>query len=84
MSVWPNFDDSGDLPPGIHKANLSEVTEHFGKGVPQRHAMARRLAHIYTLAAQTGHLARFIVFGSFVTAKLDPGDVDVYPDGGYF
>ena len=36
------------------------------------------LEHIYTLASQTSHLARFIIFGSFVTAKPDPGDVDIF------
>ena len=27
---------------------------------------------------ETGHVARFVVFGSFVTSKLDPQDVDVF------
>jgi len=27
---------------------------------------------------KTGHLARFIIFGSFVTNKLAPGDVDIF------
>jgi hypothetical protein len=40
--------------------------------------MARRLEHIYTLAVGTGHLARFIIFGSFVTTKPNPGDVDIF------
>lgn len=40
--------------------------------------MALRLQRIYQLAAATGHLARFIVFGSFVTDKPDPNDVDVF------
>ena len=40
--------------------------------------MARRLEHIYTLAVGTGHLGRFIIFGSFVTTKPDPGDVDIF------
>jgi len=75
---WPDFDDDGDLPPGIHQATLSEVLEHFGTGTPQRCIMARRLEHIYTLANQTGHLAHCIIFGSFVTAKFDPGDVDIF------
>jgi hypothetical protein len=52
--------------------------EHFGPGTPQRHIMARRLEHIYTLAVGTGHLARFIIFGSFVTNKAVPGDVDIF------
>ena len=78
MKDWPDFDDNGDLPPGIHQATLAEVIEHFGRGTPQRRVMARRLERIYTLAAQTGHLARFIIFGSFVTAKSAPGDVDIF------
>ncbi|MBI3913520.1 MAG: hypothetical protein HY327_04940 [Chloroflexi bacterium] len=30
------------------------------------------------MAIQTGHLRRFIIFGSFVTAKPNPGDVDIF------
>ena len=30
------------------------------------------------MAHSTGHLARFIVFGSFITAKLEPNDVDIF------
>jgi hypothetical protein len=30
------------------------------------------------VAHATGHLARFVVFGSFVTSKLTPNDVDVF------
>jgi hypothetical protein len=33
---------------------------------------------IYDLASGTGHLARFIIFGSFITAKPDPNDVDIF------
>jgi hypothetical protein len=36
------------------------------------------LERIYKLAVSTGQVARFIVFGSFVTAKPDPADVDVF------
>ena len=78
MKDWPDFDDNGDLPPGIYQATLAEVVEHFGKGTPRRRVMARRLEHIYTLVAKTGHLARLIIFGSFVTAKPDPVDVDIF------
>ena len=41
-------------------------------------AMALRLERIYRLASQTGYLARFVVFGSFVTTKPRPNDVDVF------
>ena len=78
MKNWPDFNDKGDLPPGIHQATLAEVIDHFGKDTPQRRIIARRLEHIYTLAVRTGHLARFIIFGSFVTVKPDPGDIDIF------
>ncbi len=39
--------------------------------------MADRLNRSYNLAVSTGQLARFVVFGSFVTAKPEPNDVDV-------
>jgi hypothetical protein len=75
MEAWPGFDDGGDMPAGIHPATLEAVVAHFGSGTPQRQRVARRLEHIYALAKASGHLARFIVFGSFVTAKPAPNDV---------
>ena len=35
------------------------------------------MERIYRLARDTGHLARFVVFGSFVTNKPEPHDVDL-------
>ncbi|MCC6420235.1 MAG: hypothetical protein IT429_18525 [Gemmataceae bacterium] len=35
------------------------------------------MSRVYQLAAATGRLARFVVFGSFVTTKAEPNDVDV-------
>jgi hypothetical protein len=37
-----------------------------------------RLERIYGIARATGHLSRMVVFGSFVTSKADPNDVDVF------
>ena len=78
MKSWPDFDDKGDLPVGIHQATLAEVVRHFGVRTTQRRVVARRLSRIYELAAATGHLSRFIIFGSFVTSKPDPNDVDIF------
>jgi hypothetical protein len=61
----------------VHRATLSEVLERFGQGSVQRCAVSNRLNRLYQLATSTGHLARFVVFGSFVTAKDEPNDVDV-------
>lgn len=73
----PAFNEEGDLPPGVYRAAISEVLERFGQGRPQRRVVAGRLDRLYTLAATTGYLARFVVFGSFVTAKAEPNDLDV-------
>ena len=73
----PDCDTTGDLPPGVHRATLDELRQRFGTGGGQRAACTRRLSHIYQLAQRTGHLQRFIIFGSYVTAKPDPNDVDV-------
>ena len=74
----PAFGKDGDLPRGIYRATLQEILRRFGKGSWQRVAVARRLERIYRVAAGTGRLARFVVFGSFITAKREPGDVNVF------
>ena len=73
----PAFNEEGDLPPGVHPATLSVVLARFGQGTVQRRAVGDRLNRIYQLAISTGQLARFVVFGSFVTAKSEPNDVDI-------
>jgi hypothetical protein len=78
MNAWTEFDAKGDLPPGVYRASLVEVVEKFGSGTAQRQRVARRLEHIYALAKASGHLARFVIFGSFVTAKPAPNDVDIF------
>jgi hypothetical protein len=77
LAPLPQFNDDGDLPPGVHRATLASVLERFGHGTPQRCAVADRLNRIYPLAVSTGRLARFIVYGSFVTSKAEPNDVDI-------
>lgn len=74
----PALTDSGDLPLGVHRASLRETLDRFGVGHPQRVAVADRLERIHRVAAATGYLARFVVFGSFVTGKPAPNDVDVF------
>jgi hypothetical protein len=78
MRTWPKFDDNGDLPEGIHQGTLTEVLQHFGTGNAQRLRVGQRLERIYKLASGTGQVVIFVVFGSFVTAKSEPGDVDIF------
>lgn len=74
----PTIAETGDLPQGVHRASLQEVLNQFGQATIQRKLVGMRLRRVYELAAATGHLKRFIVFGSFVTAKPEPNDVDVF------
>ena len=73
----PAFDSCGDLPVGVHPATLAEVIARFGQGTPQRELITARLVHIYELARATGKLLRFVIFGSYVTEKSAPNDIDI-------
>jgi predicted nucleotidyltransferase len=74
----PEFNTQGDLPVGVHPATLEEVYERFGAGTPQRQLVTKRLKRIYELAHRTGKVERFVIYGSYVTAKLAPNDVDIF------
>jgi len=56
---------------------LPEILARFGAGSSQRTAVTRRLRRIFDLAIGTGQFDRLIVFGSYVSDKPDPNDVDV-------
>jgi len=74
----PTLLPNGYLPPGIHQAPLDEITAHFGSATPRRQVLASRLHELLTLARATGKLRRAFLWGSFVTAKPFPGDLDVF------
>src|SRR5262249_42608868 len=54
-----------------------EVIAQFGSGTSQRQVVTARLQRIYHLARATGKLERLILFGSYITAKPDPNEVDI-------
>ena len=74
----PEFNETGDLLTGVHEASLGETATRFGTGSDRRKLLALRLERIHKIASQTGCLARFVVFGSFVTDKREPNDVDIF------
>ena len=78
MKQWLDFNAEGDLPIGVHQATLKEVIEHFGNATRQRILIARRLERIYSLVMSSGCVARFIIYGSFITSKPEPNDVDIF------
>ncbi|MBM3242728.1 hypothetical protein FJZ31_41235 [Candidatus Poribacteria bacterium] len=73
----PNLNPSGELPEGVHSATIDEVIRQFGSGTSQREVVTARLRRIYQLAKDTGKLQRLIIFGSYITAKPEPNDVDI-------
>ena len=73
----PNLNDAGELPIGIHQATIDEVIAQFGSGTLQREVVTARLQRIYQIAKDTGNLQQLIIFGSYITAKPEPNDVDV-------
>ena len=77
MVVLPDFTGDGELPPGVHVANLCDFESRFGGSSPRRLWLSRRLRSLVELAATTGKLRRVFVWGSFVTAKPAPRDLDI-------
>lgn len=73
----PNLNREGELPEGMHKTTINEVVSQFGSGTSQREIVTERLQRIYQLAKGTGSLQHFLIFGSYITAKPEPNDIDV-------
>jgi len=74
---FPAFNEEGDLPEGVYRARLADVLKRFSAGTAKRRAVAARLTSIYNLVEATGKLERMVIFGSFITAKPEPNDVDI-------
>ena len=70
-----DFREDGYLPEGLHQATEAEVLFRFGASTRRRRRLALRLRHWLDLARAV-RSRRFVVDGSFVTAKPVPGDLD--------
>jgi predicted nucleotidyltransferase len=75
--MLPDLTAGGELPPGVHLADWQEFQSRFGISSPRRLWLSSRLRTILELAASGGRLRRVFVWGSFVTAKLAPKDLDI-------
>ena len=73
----PEFDNKGELPLGVHPATIKDVVERFGHGTLQREDVTSKLVRVYKIARSTWKLERFVLFGSYVTAKPAPNDIDI-------
>jgi hypothetical protein len=73
--MLPAFYDGEFLPDGEHPATWVEVVQRFG-GNALRKNFCERLITFLQRAKRCGFL-RVYLFGSFISAKVDPGDVDL-------
>jgi len=72
----PALLENGLLPIGLHLADMNQIAGRFGQSTARRKSLFERLRVFVELAKHCGAL-RMFVNGSFVTAKPEPGDVDV-------
>ncbi len=77
VMVLPEFSLDGDLPAGVHFTSWLEFRARFGKSSSRRVWLTSRLEALVDLVAKSGKLRRVFVWGSFVTGKPNPRDVDV-------
>jgi hypothetical protein len=72
----PDFNQDGYLPPGIYAASLAEVVERFGTASQARNRQAELLRQVVEAAKNYPIIKRVLLWGSFVTTRLEPADVD--------
>ncbi len=72
----PELNADGYLEPGIYLASLEEVLRRFGSGSPARERQGNLLRLIVERARNYPTIKRVLIWGSFVSAKLEPGDLD--------
>ena len=75
--MLPKLTDAGELPPGVHTADWQEFESRFAGPSPRRLWLLGRLQSLLELVRTSGHLRRIFVWGSFVTGKAAPRDLDI-------
>ncbi|MBM3226259.1 MAG: hypothetical protein FJZ47_21045 [Candidatus Tectomicrobia bacterium] len=73
----PAFDATGNLPAGIYCATLDAIQDRFCTGEVRAH-WGQVLREVVALAQSTGGVEAMYIFGSFVTAKAAPADLDLF------
>src|SRR5438046_21753 len=72
----PEFTSEGLLPPGIYCATLREIDTRLGTGSAVRQKQLMLLKNILATAYPYQTIKRILLWGSFVTAKPEPNDLD--------
>jgi hypothetical protein len=75
--MLPASNIDGNLPEGIHQATADEVLQRFATGTARRQWLGERLRSLLAMTHSSGKLERVFLWGSFVTEKPLPNDLDV-------
>lgn len=75
--MLPELTHQGELPPGVHLVDWQEFQDRFCGSSPRRIWVSGRLRALLELARTSGKLRRVFIWGSFVTAKPSPKDLDI-------
>lgn len=70
-----DFDESGNLPTGVHDATWDEIVQRFGWTSRRRELLDGLRAALEPL--REAGCRRVFINGSFVTDKDEPGDIDL-------
>lgn len=75
----PPLDPNGFLPAGVHDGTLDEIRARFGifQRSDRRLRLFEKLEAFLAEASGTAVVVSVVVDGSFVTAKLEPNDIDL-------
>jgi hypothetical protein len=75
----PSLTRDGELPPGVHRAALREVLEHFGARSRQRMAVAERFERIYRHPQPPGIWSGLIPGTPYSSLELGKGRKPLAP-----
>jgi hypothetical protein len=73
----PDYNIDGNLPEGIYLVEEEEFINHFSSSSARRKWLGDRMRELLALIKSTGQLDRIFVWGSFVSAKESPNDLDI-------
>lgn len=75
----PELDAAGFLPDGVYDCSLDEVRERFGmfNTTDRRPRLFEKLQALVHEVRQTNCVTQIIIDGSFVTAAINPNDIDL-------
>jgi Polymerase beta, Nucleotidyltransferase len=58
--------------------SVDEIGKRFGVNTPRRQFLFRQMQRVVTQLLSTGSVKQIFIFGSFVTGKAVPNDIDLF------